>query len=207
MASIWWYVAPLPSCIVICHLWFVIWHIKDCRFVLNTRWGVCFYGVPDYWGGDSETNEEGTSQSQEAACGWKQVKKTYLHMYTHTQTNLTHCIIFKRSRERWFCILRLFSNQSLYSALATKVNSTGNLPCINCIYFSLDFNSAGGTGVLVNIDHIAEIVRSRAPQVEVRGLVDAGWFLDKDPAQGHVCLSAHSCPALVSIQRGIKWVK
>ncbi|PVD28602.1 hypothetical protein C0Q70_11195 [Pomacea canaliculata] len=63
---------------------------------------------------------------------------------------------------------------------------------------------AGGTGVLVNIDHIAEIVRSRAPQVEVRGLVDAGWFLDKDPAQGHVCLSAHSCPALVSIQRGIK---
>ncbi|KAL8621896.1 hypothetical protein ACOMHN_046100 [Nucella lapillus] len=65
-------------------------------------------------------------------------------------------------------------------------------------------SSAGGTGVLVNIDRISELVKSRAPQVEVRGLVDAGWFLDNEPYRGSACHNAYSCSPIASIQRGIK---
>nr|KAG5688987.1 hypothetical protein BaRGS_005531 [Batillaria attramentaria] len=65
-------------------------------------------------------------------------------------------------------------------------------------------SSAGGTGVLVNIDRVAELVRTRAPQVEVRGLVDAGWFLDNEPYRGRPCHNAYSCSPIVSVQRGIQ---
>ncbi|XP_076466178.1 palmitoleoyl-protein carboxylesterase NOTUM-like [Babylonia areolata] len=65
-------------------------------------------------------------------------------------------------------------------------------------------SSAGGTGVLVNIDRVSELVKARAPQVEVRGLVDAGWFLDNEPYRGRACHNAYSCSPIASIQRGIK---
>ncbi|CAG0878610.1 unnamed protein product [Darwinula stevensoni] len=42
-------------------------------------------------------------------------------------------------------------------------------------------SSAGGTGVLVNLDRVSEILRTLAPGVEVRGLADSGWFLDRKP--------------------------
>ena len=77
----------------------------------------------------------------------------------------------------------------------------------HCVLSYIDFLqpcSAGGTGVLVNLDRIADLVKSRAPQVEVRGLVDAGWFLDNEPYRGRPCHNAYSCPPIVSIQRGLQ---
>ncbi|KAJ1532031.1 hypothetical protein ONE63_000665 [Megalurothrips usitatus] len=47
--------------------------------------------------------------------------------------------------------------------------------------------SAGGTGVMLNVDAVQELVRAPRPQglglpqVAVRGLVDSGWFLDRAP--------------------------
>ena len=37
-------------------------------------------------------------------------------------------------------------------------------------------SSAGATGVLVNADFVAEMIRPHG--VRVRGIVDSGWFLD-----------------------------
>ena len=42
-------------------------------------------------------------------------------------------------------------------------------------------SSAGGTGVLVNLDAVAGLVRSLGSTMRVRGIVDSGWFLDNDP--------------------------
>ena len=42
-------------------------------------------------------------------------------------------------------------------------------------------SSAGGTGVLINLDPIAELVRTLGSRMRVRGIVDSGWFLDNDP--------------------------
>jgi hypothetical protein len=42
-------------------------------------------------------------------------------------------------------------------------------------------SSAGGTGVLVNLDPVAELVSTLGSGMRVRGIVDSGWFLDNDP--------------------------
>ena len=42
-------------------------------------------------------------------------------------------------------------------------------------------SSAGGTGVLVNLDSVAGLVRMLGSTMRVRGIVDSGWFLDNDP--------------------------
>ena len=39
-------------------------------------------------------------------------------------------------------------------------------------------SSAGGTGVLLNVDRVARLLALKAPQVLVLGLADSGWFLD-----------------------------
>lgn len=53
------------------------------------------------------------------------------------------------------------------------------------ILISVSF-SAGGIGVLQNIDRIASMVASSAERVEVRGIVDSAWFLDA-PKKGSMC--------------------
>ena len=40
-------------------------------------------------------------------------------------------------------------------------------------------SSAGGTGVLVNVDAVAAILRTSG--ILVRGIIDSGWFLDNAP--------------------------
>ena len=40
-------------------------------------------------------------------------------------------------------------------------------------------SSAGGTGVLVNIDAVASMLGKS--KILVRGIIDSGWFLDNDP--------------------------
>ena len=42
-------------------------------------------------------------------------------------------------------------------------------------------SSAGGTGVLVNLDRVAGLVKDLGGRMRVRGIMDSGWFLDHDP--------------------------
>ncbi|XP_059157437.1 palmitoleoyl-protein carboxylesterase notum1-like [Physella acuta] len=62
--------------------------------------------------------------------------------------------------------------------------------------------SAGGTGVLINIDRIADLIHSKEPSIEVKGLVDAGWFLDNEPFKVKTCRDAFTCSPVAGIQRG-----
>ena len=50
--------------------------------------------------------------------------------------------------------------------------------------------SAGGTGVLLNVDRVAAQVAKLARQVEVRGIADSGWFLDNAQYRPGLCTSA-----------------
>jgi len=42
-------------------------------------------------------------------------------------------------------------------------------------------SSAGAGGVLVNLDRVADLISSTGSKIEVRGLMDSGWFLDNQP--------------------------
>ncbi|CAH1799058.1 unnamed protein product [Owenia fusiformis] len=64
-------------------------------------------------------------------------------------------------------------------------------------------SSAGGTGVLVNLDKIADMLKKVAPQVDVRGVSDSGWFLDNEPFRTVPCTDAHLCTPAETIKRGI----
>ena len=44
--------------------------------------------------------------------------------------------------------------------------------------------SAGGLTIYLNIDYLADKVRAVAPSAKIRGLADAGWFLDEPNAAG-----------------------
>ena len=62
-------------------------------------------------------------------------------------------------------------------------------------------SSAGATGVLVNLDMVADIVRPA--QVKVRGIVDSGWFLDHDPFSAECGEGRETCSVLEDMQRGV----
>lgn len=54
--------------------------------------------------------------------------------------------------------------------------------------------SAGGVGVLVNVDRVAEQLRSRGHQgVQVRGLADSGWALQRKQHKPGDCTHVLSC--------------
>ena len=40
------------------------------------------------------------------------------------------------------------------------------------------FRSAGGIGVILNLDRLAQRIKMAGLKVEVRGLADSGWYLD-----------------------------
>lgn len=44
-------------------------------------------------------------------------------------------------------------------------------------------SSAGGTGVMLNLDHVQHLVHHELelPRVAVRGVSDSGWFMDRAP--------------------------
>ncbi|KAL5010032.1 hypothetical protein ScPMuIL_012337 [Solemya velum] len=65
-------------------------------------------------------------------------------------------------------------------------------------------SSAGGTGVLMNLDRIADVMASYAPSVEVRGIADSGWFLDNLPFRRKECVEAYDCAPTDGIKRGIE---
>lgn len=77
-------------------------------------------------------------------------------------------------------------------------------------------SSAGGTGVLINIDEISDLISSINPKISTRGLVDSGWFLDNEPFKNsnlnnllarrldNVCLAGQLCSPIESVKQGFK---
>ena len=66
--------------------------------------------------------------------------------------------------------------------------------------------SAGGIGVLLNLDHIAGLLKQRVPSLDVRGIADSGWFLDNEQYRPVGCNDAHSCAPTIVTRSGIQWV-
>ncbi|XP_069133357.1 palmitoleoyl-protein carboxylesterase notum1'-like [Argopecten irradians] len=64
-------------------------------------------------------------------------------------------------------------------------------------------SSAGGTGVLTNLDRVADLMSKLAPNVEVRGIADSGWFVDTPQYHARECTEPFSCAPADGIKRGI----
>ncbi|CAG5122952.1 unnamed protein product, partial [Candidula unifasciata] len=65
-------------------------------------------------------------------------------------------------------------------------------------------SSAGGTGVLINLDRISDMIRAVNSNTQVLGVVDAGWFLDNEPFKAKPCRDSFSCSPMAGIQRGAR---
>lgn len=66
--------------------------------------------------------------------------------------------------------------------------------------------SAGGTGVLLNVDRVAELLHGLGHTgIQVRGLSDSGWFLDNKQYHCTDCVDTVSCSPTETIKRGIKY--
>ncbi len=63
-------------------------------------------------------------------------------------------------------------------------------------------SSAGGTGVLVNVDYVAQMVSNAG--LRVRGLVDSGWFLDNDPFKTECQNGKGQCSVIKHLQNGVQ---
>ncbi|XP_058509486.1 palmitoleoyl-protein carboxylesterase notum1a isoform X1 [Solea solea] len=67
-------------------------------------------------------------------------------------------------------------------------------------------SSAGGTGVLLNVDRVAELLEGLGHTgIQVRGLSDSGWFLDNKQYHCTDCVDTVSCAPTETIKRGIKY--
>lgn len=67
-------------------------------------------------------------------------------------------------------------------------------------------SSAGGTGVLLNVDNVLEQLKSQGhTAVQVRGLADSGWFLDNKQYKFTDCLDTISCAPTEAIKRGVRY--
>ncbi|KAJ8315347.1 hypothetical protein KUTeg_007497 [Tegillarca granosa] len=64
-------------------------------------------------------------------------------------------------------------------------------------------SSAGATGVLMNLDRIADMMKIFAPRVEVRGIADSGWFVDIPQFRPKECTEPFSCAPSDGIKRGV----
>jgi hypothetical protein len=64
-------------------------------------------------------------------------------------------------------------------------------------------SSAGGIGVMMNVDSVAAMV-SRAG-LRVRGIVDSGWFLNNDPFSTVECSAGKGkCSVVQNLQQGVR---
>ncbi|XP_011247617.1 palmitoleoyl-protein carboxylesterase NOTUM isoform X1 [Mus musculus] len=67
-------------------------------------------------------------------------------------------------------------------------------------------SSAGGTGVLLNVDRVAELLEELGyPSIQVRGLADSGWFLDNKQYRRSDCIDTINCAPTDAIRRGIRY--
>ncbi|XP_019615082.1 PREDICTED: palmitoleoyl-protein carboxylesterase NOTUM-like [Branchiostoma belcheri] len=69
----------------------------------------------------------------------------------------------------------------------------------------LSGSSAGGTGVILNVDRAAELLRREGSTVQVQGVADSGWFLDNKQYMPTECTETLSCAPTEAIRRGIQW--
>eukprot|EP00058_Branchiostoma_floridae_P013695 XP_002599183.1 hypothetical protein BRAFLDRAFT_275198 [Branchiostoma floridae] len=69
----------------------------------------------------------------------------------------------------------------------------------------LSGSSAGGTGVILNLDRSAEFLRREGSSVQVQGVADSGWFLDNKQYMPTECTETLSCAPTEAIRRGIQW--
>ncbi|XP_056673302.1 palmitoleoyl-protein carboxylesterase NOTUM isoform X2 [Monodelphis domestica] len=67
-------------------------------------------------------------------------------------------------------------------------------------------SSAGGTGVLLNVDRVAEQLEELGySAIQVRGLADSGWFLDNRQYRRTDCIDTITCAPTEAIRRGIRY--
>uniref|UniRef100_A0A1A7WGK3 Notum pectinacetylesterase 1a n=3 Tax=Iconisemion striatum TaxID=60296 RepID=A0A1A7WGK3_9TELE len=103
------------------------------------------------------------------------------------------------------------TNQSDYAFMGSQiirevVNELMTKGLQNAKVLLLAGSSAGGTGVLLNVDQVAEQLESEGHRgVHVRGLVDSGWFLDNKQYKSTDCLNTISCAPIEAIKRGIRY--
>ncbi|XP_050515661.1 palmitoleoyl-protein carboxylesterase NOTUM [Diabrotica virgifera virgifera] len=64
----------------------------------------------------------------------------------------------------------------------------------------LSGSSAGGTGVMLNLDYVKELLHEELmlTQINVRGVTDSGWFLDRTP------YTPTNKPAVEAIRKGME---
>ncbi|XP_039715786.1 palmitoleoyl-protein carboxylesterase NOTUM [Pteropus medius] len=67
-------------------------------------------------------------------------------------------------------------------------------------------HSAGGTGVLLNVDRVAEQLEALGyAAIQVRGLADSGWFLDNKQYLRTDCVDTATCAPTEAVRRGIRY--
>ncbi|XP_058022994.1 palmitoleoyl-protein carboxylesterase NOTUM isoform X2 [Ahaetulla prasina] len=77
---------------------------------------------------------------------------------------------------------------------------------VNAKVLLLAGSSAGGTGVLLNVDRVAEQLEELGyPGIQVRGLADSGWFLDNKQYRRTDCIDTITCAPTEAIRRGIRY--
>ncbi|XP_034044114.1 carboxylesterase notum2 [Thalassophryne amazonica] len=68
----------------------------------------------------------------------------------------------------------------------------------------LSGTSAGGTGVLLNIERVAGQLEQLGAEAQVRGLVDSGWFLESKQQRAPDCPETVSCSPEDAIKIGLR---
>ncbi|XP_048871226.1 carboxylesterase notum2 [Brienomyrus brachyistius] len=64
--------------------------------------------------------------------------------------------------------------------------------------------SAGGTGVLLNIEKVSAQLEQLGAEAQVRGLVDSGWFLESKQQKVPECPDSVSCTPADAIKKGLR---
>ncbi|MGH0131966.1 UNVERIFIED_CONTAM: hypothetical protein FKN15_008626 [Acipenser sinensis] len=64
--------------------------------------------------------------------------------------------------------------------------------------------SAGGTGVLLNIEKVSGLMEQLGADAQVRGLVDSGWFVESKQQRSTECSDTASCTPTDAIKKGLR---
>ncbi|XP_057374121.1 palmitoleoyl-protein carboxylesterase notum1-like [Daphnia carinata] len=73
---------------------------------------------------------------------------------------------------------------------------------LNASKLMLTGSSAGGTGVMLNLDRATDFLRTQGSTAEVRGVTDSGWFLDNVPYAPADCQDPQRCAPTTAVQMG-----
>ena len=66
--------------------------------------------------------------------------------------------------------------------------------------------SAGGIGVLLNIDRLVRRIRRKLNRkVFINGIVDSAWFLDYPAYRQSNCTHIYECPPENAVRKGMKY--